>query len=1277
MKQNLIIKYNFFRQKFLITTLFYFGITGFCLSQKNINLSINNLGAGKTKIVWTSIPKDVKQISLQRSLDSINFFTTVFSPQNTKNGTYTFTDFYPLATKQVFYRVLIVTASNEILFSKSISRNIVGKHSLVMLAKQNNVANTPNTKEDIKPIVENKKIEAVKTEFTEARVNKVEPQKDSRSKLSNASSFIPQKSNLPEISPSQKTKKNVKDESIIKEYSTKKNISKKKAEVEKLLKQEIPVKGKTENETTNSNKTEKSNLAKDVTNNSNKMDDEVVVVSSTRKRKTEKSSVDSSKNEKSKSVESIDGKSFQDTTKKSNATNKNTSTTTTVRQYGAPGKLIGKVVNAKTGDPLNGATVTIKGGATTRTMKTDYNGSFSFSNIPSGIYEVTCTYVGYTTNKIDEVKVIKDDVTTQDITMKESKGKDLDDVVVKSSGGSKKNAETVAALLTIQKNAASVSDGISAEAIKRTPDKNTSDILKRVSGASIQDDKFAIIRGLADRYNAVFLNSSPLPSTESDRKAFSFDIFPANMLDNLTIVKTATPDMPGEFAGGLIFINTKDIPTKDFQSVTFGLGYNTKATFQQRKYYKGGRFDLLGLDDGTRALSANIPSAGQLPNDPVIGAQKNFAKYIANDWRTLEGINPVNHNFQYVRGLNIQRKNNDYLGILLAATYSKTYSTITGEERSIDYDRSNPSTAPIIRAKYDRQDFVSQVLAGLMGNVSLKINSNNKLSLKNLLSVNSEDKVITGEGMPEYDYNAPNTSFPILKWFTSNVIFSTQLLGEHFLPKTKLRINWAGAYTSVNRQVPNLRRTSSYIDQNDQSVKQEVSDVTLSPDIGGTMFYASTKENIKFIKTDLQRTFTFSNRFNIQFKAGFFLQKRQRDFEARLLGLRKYSSGNVKFDQSLLNLSEATIFDPKNFGKLKNGKGGFLLVEDYKKNNVYGASSNLDAAYLMFDTRLFKFIRINGGVRVEKFNQKLSSFNDNNQPVNLDTTVTDYLPSLNLIFALNAKQNMRLGYSKTLNRPEYRELAPFIYYDRDTRLSIYGDPNLKRATVDNYDLRYEIYPGKGQVFSLSGFYKKIINPIELVFDPNIDKTAKYQNTPKAYIYGAELEARILLSTIFKSSKKSFLNELTAFGNLAIMKSEIDYGKDTVLYGKNRSLQGQSPYLYNAGFIYQKENGFSTTLQINQVGQRIYIAGNISDAHVWDNSRPVVDLQVAKMFEKSGIELKLNVKDILAKEFVRFYDTNDNGKYEKDNLKTNNGETDKIFLTRNYGRIITASITYKF
>lgn len=1264
---------------------------------KPITIKITPLQKGKTLVHWNSDEKSLQQISLQRSTDSTGFFTTVYSPVNVTLKEYSFIDFYPVSTHEVFYRILFVNKIGDIFFSnvfprstevsakqslKRIDFSVQNQTKIAKVSVNKNYADTSKnisieTSKEIKP--KNNELKNKQEEIVFSGVKSNMPDtytiKSSNNKKKTEEESVDKEFN----SKNKKQRKQVMDDLVAKNKSTNANVSTAKNKIkslqknvdstEKNLNKEVVVKQTSGRKAALaiSNQKEIKSSQKNLDSTKKNVDEELVIKSTPRK-KIASSNNNSPQQEPTENNKNID-------TTQANKASKNTSTSGI---YGAPGKLIGKVINAKTGEVLSNATVKITGGSTNKSAKTDYNGNFIFNNIPSGLYTITCVYIGYTTNVLDEVKIIRDEVTTQDITMNESKGKNLDDIIVKSSSsGSRKNAETVNALLVLQKNAASVSDGISAETIKRTPDRNTSDILKRVSGASIQDDKFAIIRGLNDRYNAVFLNSSPLPSTESDRKAFSFDIFPANMLDNLTIVKTATPDMPGEFAGGLIFINTKDIPSKDFQSVTFGLGYNTQATFKERKYYKGGRFDFLGLDDGTRALSANIPAAGQLVSNNVnIDAQKNYAKYIPNNWKTLIGVAPLNVNLQYVRGINIQKKQNDFIGILIAATYSRSYNYTYGERDSYDYDRSSASQPPQQKANFLDKNYASQVLAGLMANVSLKINNNNRLSWKNIISINSDDKMITRDGTPDYTNEPDRISMSSVKWFTSNVIASTQLLGEHFISKPKLKLNWMGSYTSVNRQIPNLRRLASYIDPIDGKIKQDVPDFTISPDNGGTMFFASTKENLKSFKLDLERKFSFNNKFSIQVKAGSLIQSRHRDFTARYLGLRKYQSGNVQFDKSLLELDEASVFDSKNFGKLKNNKGGFLLTEDYRKNNTYDAGSGLLANYIMLDSRLFKFIRVNGGLRVESFTQKLNSFDDNNKPVTLDSTVTDYLPSANLIISLNSKQNLRFGYSKTLNRPEYRELAPFIFYDYTTRLSIYGNPNITRATVDNYDIRYEFYPGKGQLLSVSGFYKKIINPIELVLDPNIDNTARYQNTPEATIKGFEFETRIQLSSLLKS-KNSLWENLTVFGNVAFIKSEINLGADTVLYGPNRSLQGQSPYLFNAGIIYQHPNGFSATAQINKVGQRIFVAGNSADMHIWENGRPVVDLQIAKMFEKQGLEFKLNIKDLLAKQLVYFFDVNDDGKYNKDNKQNLNAETDKIFSVINYGRTISASVTYKF
>jgi TonB-dependent receptor len=1240
---------------------------GNSFSQSNINLSVTNMGAGKTKIYWSNTFKDATQISLQRSIDSVGYFTTVFSPQSATNKNYSFTDFYPIATKKVFYRVLCVKKDGEILFSKSISRNNQGKYLMALVSNPNPEIKRIEKKEPIQqlsPIAKTESPVVDKKNNTNRETDDVK--KDSRSKENNASTFIPQKSHLAETYPVENGKKTApkKDDGIVKEYKSK-TTPKKKSEIETLLKTPI----------VKNNENPKS-PRKDSISIQTKVDDDVVIVSSSKKKKvTDKTASDSLKNNTAKPAETTTKKEFQDTVKKVTTIERKSATNTIVRQYGAPGKLIGKVINAKTGDPLSGATVAIKGGATSRSMRTDYNGAFSFSNIPSGLYDITCTYVGYSTNTFDEVKVIKDDVTTQDITMKESKGKELDDLVIKSSGGgSKKNAETVAALLTIQKNAASVSDGISAEAIKRTPDKNTSDILKRVSGASIQDDKFVIVRGLNDRYNTPLLNGSVLPSTESNKKAFAFDIFPASMLDNLTITKTATPDMHSEFVGGIINIVTKDIPTKNFQTFTFSLGYNTQATFNDRKYYKGGRWDWLGLDDGTRAIPANIPSKDLSSLSNAEKAQ--FGKSLVNNWKILNSNFAPNISFQYSRGINFQRKDKDFAGLLLGLTYSKSNTVSLGERSSVEYARGDTSAYPVYTYFINENIYSTQYLSGFIANGSIKLDNNNKLSLKNSISVNSEDKVVNWDGYLNFpDSNIRNNTN--LRWFTSNVLVTSQLIGEHFIPKSKLKINWLASFNSINRSLPNQRRSGQNIFSGTNSVEQAVTNVAINQESNGSMIFSRTKENSKSIQVDISRTFTFNNRFNIQLKAGVYASSRQRDFSTRVLGIQ---ASNQNFDQSLIKLGEGDIWNSKNFGTLKNGKTGFYLTEKYERSNTYNASSSTFARYAMIDTRFFKFMRLIGGVRAETFNQKLNTFDDAlNTDVSTDNTYTDINPSVNYIISISNKQNLRFCYSQTLNRPEYRELATVLFYDNDTRLNIYGNYNLSRAIAQNYDFRYEYYPSAGQIISVSAFHKKISNPIELVFDQSQTSVAFYNNAVQSTISGIELECRVSFAQLFKNSKNQFLKELTFFGNMALMQSDVELG-DIAKFGKNRWLQGQSPYQYNGGFVYQNKKGLSATAQINQVGQRIFIAGNPETVNIMEKSRPVLDFQIAKLIEKDDIEVKLNIKDILALPQVFFYDINDNNKFDsqdKSNLNNPSRTADLPFRERRFGTVISASITYKF
>src|SRR5574343_48432 len=214
------------------------------------------------------------------------------------------------------------------------------------------------------------------------------------------------------------------------------------------------------------------------------------------------------------------------------------------------GKITGKIIDAKTGETLPGATAIIEG--TTKGASADFDGNFSINNVPSGKINLVVSYISYDNKRLTGIEVKANDVTNVNVQLETSSSQNLQEVTITVEIAK----ENTAALTLMQKNNVSVSDGVSAETIKRTPDRNTADVLKRVSGVTIIDDKFVIVRGLNDRYNVSFLNNSPLPNTEADKKSFAFDIFPANMLDNVLVNKTATPDMPGDFAGGIVQVNT-------------------------------------------------------------------------------------------------------------------------------------------------------------------------------------------------------------------------------------------------------------------------------------------------------------------------------------------------------------------------------------------------------------------------------------------------------------------------------------------------------------------------------------------------------------------------------------------------------------------------------------------------------------------------------------------------------------------------------------------------
>ncbi|OFY83217.1 MAG: hypothetical protein A3F72_03365 [Bacteroidetes bacterium RIFCSPLOWO2_12_FULL_35_15] len=970
----------------------------------------------------------------------------------------------------------------------------------------------------------------------------------------------------------------------------------------------------------------------------------------------------------------------------------------------------GKVIDEKTGETLPGAVVILKG--TTTGGNTDLDGTFSINNLDSGTYTLECKLISYNTKVLTGVTVKSSAPTTLTITM-QSASAELGVVEITAT----MSKELSSTLLVLQKNSATVSDGISSESIKRTSDKSTSDVLKRVSGASIQDNKFAIIRGLNDRYNAAYLNGAPLPSSEPDRKAFAFDIFPSNMLDNLVIVKTATPDLPAEFAGGIIQINTKNIPDKNFQSFSIASGYNTITTGKNQVYYEGGKTDWLGLDDGSRAMPSAISSSEAFPVN--IHEQAALAKKTNVDWKLYDKNFSPNFNLQYSMGYTIplKKKSSDttlptkdnLFGIVLAVTYNRTNNYNENVKRGYTGNGSTNTTPSQIDYDYLDKVYSEQILAAVLANVSFKSNDNNLFSFKNLYSINSDDRVISRGGKTNPLESNPTILKSNARWFTSNKIYSGQFTGEHYLPKIKIHLNWTGASSQIERKIPNLRRTIytrlDHINDPSDPVSSDtvytanIANSNVGPDYGGGMFFSENKEKIYSFKADATYGFNLTKEFKTDLKIGVFFQNRSRIFSARQLGYTRYgiSGGSIDFKDSLLYFDDNEIFNNENLGLISpatgsvNGVGGFKLTEGTKPSDQYTAASRLAAAYIMFDNK-YKFARLVWGARLENFNQKLNAKYSTIDTVNLNIIKLDVLPSANLILALTEKQNIRLCYSHTLNRPEYRELAPFAFYDFNTQFVISGDTSLRRAKIYNYDLRYEFYPGRGQMVSVSGFYKQFVDPIEQISRPDVTNEISFRNVPKASNYGVELEFRVLLATIFKADSSRLLNNLTAFSNFAVIRSKVDVTDVVGSASPNRPLQGQSPYVLNAGLQYiDRDLGISFSASYNKVGQRIAIVGNVNEPDIWEDGRAFLDLQVTKSVWKDRIEIKLNAQNILAQK-QNFYQNRDlddakvnaaksffnsiiTGDSEKNN-GYNKNEDDLIWSTT-FGQVYSLSISIKF
>ncbi|MGX5689881.1 TonB-dependent receptor [Arcticibacter tournemirensis] len=889
------------------------------------------------------------------------------------------------------------------------------------------------------------------------------------------------------------------------------------------------------------------------------------------------------------------------------------------------GRIAGKVTDKKSGEALIGLTVKVEG--TSKGVSTDIEGRYNVGSIASGRYSVIFSYVGYQTKRVSDIVVKNGSVATVDVVMEESAGTELQQVVITATA----RQESISGLYAKQKTNISISDGISAEQIRRSPDRNTSDVLKRVSGTSIQDNKFVVIRGLSDRYNTTLLNNAVLPSTETDKKAFSFDIIPSNMIDNIIINKTASPEYPGDFAGGIVQVITKDIPDENFLSVNIGLGYNSQSTFDPINLGARGKYEFLGFSESSRNIPAGIPSSRVFMQEYTSPEQKVAAgKLFSNSYKIDKYAHalPV-QSLQANLGLTKRFQNTARLGAVVAVTYRSSESVYDAVR--IDYEGTR-------QYKFDDTNNKFSTSLGGLANFAY-IKGDTKIALKNVYNRSLDNSYLSRSGI--MDINRDSV-IGYSQDLVTKSLFNSQLEGEHKTNWKDIKINWNLNYSYSGRNQPDLKSLTYNNDFDNGDPEKRIYLAQIPTTVSRTdasRFFSSMDEDTYGGGLNFTLPFNlFKEKNNV--KAGIFKQYKSRDFEARKFGYIQDAYGD--FDQSLKKLPIDAIFNSANIRR-----NGFLLDEGTEFPDTYTAISDINAGFLQVENKFNSKMRAVWGIRAEDSYQFVDTYDLSGSVTKIKHTYLDILPSLNITYSINDQTNLRLSASKTVTRPELRELANFGFFDYVSKRILQGNPDLKRSQNTNVDLKYEFYPGSGQVFSLSGFYKYFKNPIEQTVSSAATRNITFQNANSATSYGMEVEFRKRLN-FFGST--SFLNNVTAYANSSIIFSTVNLNS-LVSEVTSRALQGQSPYIINAGLQYSSsDNNLSFNLLYNRIGNRISEVGYEGYPDIYEQGRNVIDFQISKKIYRKA-EVRLNLSDMLNEKTV-FYQNQDSDKlYDpaKDNL----------------------------
>ena len=904
--------------------------------------------------------------------------------------------------------------------------------------------------------------------------------------------------------------------------------------------------------------------------------------------------------------------------------------------------LRGRVIDGKTGEALIGATIQCL--QTGRTVLTDTDGKFTIGSLAPRVYTITASYLGY---KKVSVNVNPAKIDTMLVVRMEENDAILGVATV--TGEARRNTEN--ALVSVQRQSLVVQNGVSAQQISRTQDKDASEVIRRVPGISIIDQKFVMVRGLSQRYNNVWINGAAVPSSEADSRAFSFDIIPSSQVDNLQIIKSPAPQYPADFSGGFIMIDTKDVPNKNGAAISIGTSVNDATHFHHFLSSKGSETDFLGFDNGMRSLQGGLNATmTQTPGEKGIDLLRNG---LNNDWSIRRRSLLPDYNLSANVNRSRELSNGALLAMLAAANYSSAHRTYAPMENAFfgAYDLTHDES--VYLHQYTDRQFSHNVRLGAMLNFTfVPANGMGKYEWKNIFNQLGNDRYTDRTGFDAQSNEIREAEY----YYASRTTYNTQLTGKYVWAAS--RLDWNAGYAYANRNLPDRRHYSL----DDQLEKGRVG-LTTGNEISRE--FTRLNEHMGSAGVNYRKDFNLKS-FTPQLLTGAYAEYRTRAYNTRsFIYAWDPSDNSLPSNFRYMDLQTELLQTPN------YGDHGLYLLDDTKLTNDYNGNHLIASAYAAANLP-FGALNVYAGVRFEHsrmtLESNLSDYERRTAKRHYDGN--DIFPSLNAVYKFNDIHQLRLSYGRSINRPEFREISTSVFYDFDLASNVQGNTELKACHIDNFDLRYEWYPSRGDQITVAGFYKRFDAPIEWSYTVTggTDVVYSFVNAKRAHSLGIEVDIRKNLAFIG-------LKDFTLVFNGSAIKSRVNFAQGS--RQKNRPMQGQSPYLINLGLFYA-HNIWNASLQYNRIGKRLIGVGrnlgstgdqtvNIPDSY--EMPRNALDLSASVAL--GHFELKVGARDILA-EKVLFKQFND--------VTLLDGTAKHVEeVTRAYkpGREFNATLTYKF